>query len=180
MCFPKTVRFVVAQFIALCVSPIIYAKTPQKIAKLKRMDRYIMTTTDYINEIEKELQTGHATEHSYRPMLRQFLVGWSQNFSSATDYHITNEPKRNARNAPDFLVRRDEVSLGWIETKPPGTNLDTEAESEQLQRYRKAFPNLILTDYLEFRLYSEGGKMSLSPYRGLGQYHTTFNTSKHR
>ena len=28
--------------------------------------------------------------------------------------------------------------------------------SEQLQRYRKAFPNLILTDYLEFRLYSAG------------------------
>ena len=28
--------------------------------------------------------------------------------------------------------------------------------SEQLKRYRKAFPNLILTDYLEFRLYSAG------------------------
>ena len=115
-----------------------------------------MTTTDYINEIERELQTGDATEHSYRPTLKQFLDEWSQDFSSATDYHITNEPKRNARNAPDFLVRRDEVSLGWIETKPPGTNLDTEEASEQLQRYRKAFPNLILTDYLEFRLYSEG------------------------
>ncbi len=117
-----------------------------------------MTTTDYINAIEEELRTGHATEHSYRPMLQQFLVSWSQNFSPATDYHITNEPKRNARNAPDFLVRCNAVSLGWIETKPPGTALDAEEESEQLQRYRKAFPNLILTDYLEFRLYSEGEK----------------------
>lgn len=115
-----------------------------------------MTMTDYINEIERELQTGNATEHSYRPMLRQFLIDWSQNFSPATEHHITNEPKRNARNAPDFLVRRGEGSLGWIETKSPGTNLDVEETSEQLQRYRKAFPNLILTDYLEFRLYSEG------------------------
>ena len=115
-----------------------------------------MTTTDYLDAIERELRTGHATEHSYRPMLRQFLVDWSQNFSPSTDYHITNEPKRNARNAPDFLIRRGEVSLGWIETKPPGTDLNTVEESEQLQRYRKAFPNLILTDYLEFRLYSEG------------------------
>ena len=113
-------------------------------------------TTTYINAIEKELQTGDATEHSYRPMLRQFLVEWSQDFSPATEHHITNEPKQNARNAPDFLVRRDSVSLGWIETKPPGTDLDAEEESEQLQRYRKAFPNLILTDYLEFRLYSAG------------------------
>ena len=115
-----------------------------------------MTTTAYINAIERELQTGHATEHSYRPMLKQFLDEWSQDFSPATEYSITNEPQRIAGNAPDFLVRRIKVSLGWIETKPPGTNLDAEEASEQLQRYRRAFPNLILTDYLEFRLYSEG------------------------
>ena len=114
------------------------------------------TTTNYLNVIERELQTGNATEHSYRPMLQQFLDEWSQNFSPSTDYSITNEPRRIAGNAPDFLVRRGELSLGWIETKPPGTNLDTEETSEQLQRYRKAFPNLILTDYLEFRLYSAG------------------------
>ena len=115
-----------------------------------------MTTTAYINAIETELQTGNATEHSYRPMLRQFLIEWSQNFSPATDHHVINDPQRIGRNAPDFLVLRGEASLGWIETKPPGTDLDAEETSEQLQRYRKAFPNLILTDYLEFRLYSEG------------------------
>ena len=132
-----------------------------------------MITTHYLDAIESELQTGNATEHSYRHILRQFLVEWDTpspsaggpplppagggiKGGSATDYHITNEPKHNARNAPDFLVRRGEVSLGWIETKPPGTNLDTEETSEQLQRYRKAFPNLILTDYLEFRLYTAG------------------------
>ena len=115
-----------------------------------------MTMTAYINAIEGELQTGNATEHSYRPTLKQFLEEWSQNFSSSTDYSLINEPQRIAGNAPDFLVRCREVSLGWIETKPPGTNLDAEEESEQLQRYRGAFPNLILTDYLEFRLYTAG------------------------
>lgn len=115
-----------------------------------------MTTTAYLEAIERELQTGNATEHSYRPILQQFLDEWSQNFSPTTDYRITNEPRRIAGNAPDFLVQRGEISLGWIETKPPGTNLDAEETSEQLQRYRKAFPNLILTDYLEFRLYSDG------------------------
>lgn len=115
-----------------------------------------MTTTTYINAIERELQTGHATEHSYRPMLRQFLVEWSQDFSPATEHDVINDPQRIESNAPDFLVRRGEASLGWIEAKPPGTDLDVEETSEQLQRYRKAFPNLILTDYLEFRLYSAG------------------------
>ena len=122
-----------------------------------RTAKYIMTIiTDYLNAIEREFQTGNATEHSYRPMLKQFLDKWSQNFSPSTDYSITNEPKRIAGNAPDFLVRRGEVSLGWIETKPLGADLDAEEKSEQLKRYRKAFPNLILTDYLEFRLYSAG------------------------
>ena len=116
----------------------------------------MMTTTDYINEIERELQTGVATEHSYRPMLRQFLIDWSQNFSPAMDHYVINDPQRIESNVPDFLVRRGEVSLGWIEAKPPGADLDAEEKSEQLQRYRKAFSNLILTDYLEFRLYSAG------------------------
>ncbi len=120
------------------------------------MGKYIMTISDYLNRIETAFQSGNATEHSYRPILQQFLDKWSQNFSPPNNYSITNEPKRIAGNAPDFLVRRGEVSLGWIETKPPGTGLDTEETSEQLQRYRRAFPNLILTDYLEFRLYSAG------------------------
>ena len=117
-----------------------------------------MTTTDYLNTIERELQTGNATEHSYRPMLQRFLNECSQNFAPTVDYNITNEPQRVAGNAPDFLIQRGDLSLGWIETKPLGTNLDTEEKSEQLQRYRKAFPNLILTDYLEFRLYNVGEK----------------------
>ena len=119
------------------------------------MAKYIMTITDYLNEIETAFRSGDATEHTYRHILQRFLGEWSQNFSSI-DYSITNEPRRIAGNAPDFLVRRGEVSLGWIETKPPGTNLAAEETSEQLTRYRRAFSNLILTDYLEFRLYSAG------------------------
>ena len=113
-------------------------------------------TNDYLNAIERELQAGNATEHSYRPMLQRFLNEWSRDFAPTVDYNITNEPQRIAGNAPDFLIQRGDLSLGWIETKPLGTNLDAEEKSEQLQRYRKAFPNLILTDYLEFRLYSAG------------------------
>ncbi len=120
------------------------------------MAKYIMTITDYLNEIETAFRSGDATEHTYRPILKQFLDEWSQNFSPSIDYSITNEPRRIAGNAPDFLVRRGEVSLGWIETKPPGTDLAAEETSEQLTRYRRAFSNLILTDYLEFRLYSAG------------------------
>ncbi len=115
-----------------------------------------MKITEYLNSIETSLQSGDATEHTYRPILQQFLGEWSQDLSTSTDYRITNEPKRIAGNAPDFLVKQGDMSLGWIETKPPGTDLGNEEKSEQLQRYRQAFSNLILTNYVEFRLYSSG------------------------
>ena len=45
---------------------------------------------------------------------------------------------------------------GYIEAKKPGENLDVIETSEQLKRYRNTFPNLILTDFYEFRLYRNG------------------------
>ncbi len=63
-----------------------------------------MTITEYLSAIETTLRSGEATEHSYRPIIHEFLSKWSQNFSSTNNYTITNEPKRIAGNAPDFLV----------------------------------------------------------------------------
>ena len=48
------------------------------------------------------------------------------------------------------------VPLGHVECKDIGNNLDHTEKTEQLKRYRDALPNLILTDYLEFRWYVEG------------------------
>jgi hypothetical protein len=45
---------------------------------------------------------------------------------------------------------------GYIEAKKPGTNLDQVETTDQLKRYLKTFPNLILTDFYEFRLYGKG------------------------
>jgi len=52
----------------------------------------------------------------------------------------------------DFIV-------GYIEAKTPGTNLDQIETSKQLQRYLSTFPNLILTDFYEFRLYRDGREL---------------------
>ncbi len=43
-----------------------------------------------------------------------------------------------------------------MEAKVPGTDLNVIERSEQLKRYLTTFPNLILTDFLEFRLYRDG------------------------
>jgi hypothetical protein len=48
------------------------------------------------------------------------------------------------------------VPLGYVEAKDIGEDLRKVERSEQLKRYRGAFSNLILTDYLEFRHYVDG------------------------
>ncbi len=104
----------------------------------------------YLANIECELKTGRATEHTYRPALKNLLEGLDSQIK------VTNEPKRVECGAPDFILRRDGFSVGYVETKDLGKSLDEAEDSEQLERYRKSLPNLILTDYLEFRWFVDG------------------------
>lgn len=110
-----------------------------------------MSIADYRKSIRATRGTGQATEHSYRSALQQLLTDLGGN-----DVEAINEPTQADYGAPDFIVELRQVPIGHVECKDIGTNLDTEEDSEQLERYRKALPNLILTDYLQFRWYVDG------------------------
>ena len=104
----------------------------------------------YMHTIEKELTAGNATEHTHRPALKTLVEGLSKGVIA------TNEPQRTECGAPDFLVTKGAFQVGYIEAKDVGKSLDEAEKSEQLKRYRDSLPNLILTDYLEFRWYVDG------------------------
>lgn len=105
---------------------------------------------EYLRQIQSELSTGQATEHTYRPALKTLLE------SLEFGIEATNEPRRIECGAPDFIVSRKDVPLGYMETKDLGVSLDDIEKSEQILRYRDSLPNLILTDYLSFRRYVDG------------------------
>ncbi len=108
----------------------------------------------YLKEVQNALQRGRATEHTYRP----FLVGLFNQLAPGT--LTTNEPKRSAAGAPDFVVTtlKFDFSIGYIEAKDLGLSLDEALATEQLARYRRHLPNLLVTDYLEFRWFVTGEK----------------------
>ncbi|MBN2076402.1 MAG: N-6 DNA methylase [Dehalococcoidales bacterium] len=106
----------------------------------------------YLKSIENKLINDDATEHTHRPALAALVENLSSGISA------TNEPKRIECGAPDYVIRKGSITIGYIEAKDIGINLDTIEKSEQLQRYRKSLSNLILTDYLEFRWYVDGEK----------------------
>ncbi len=108
----------------------------------------------YAKRLEKALVRGDATEQTHRPALKWLIELLRPGITA------TNEPKRIECGAPDYVIstksRGAPMTIGYIETKDVGTSLQSAQKSEQLKRYREALPNLILSDYLEFRWYADG------------------------
>lgn len=101
--------------------------------------------------------TGDAREESYYNALSWLFSGYADS-SVDRDIQITTLPKKTEAGNPDFRIWDGKQHIvGYIEAKQPTTeNLDHIEHSEQLNRYRHTFPNLILTNFFEFRLYRDG------------------------
>jgi hypothetical protein len=114
-----------------------------------------MTTSafeTYLAKVEADYRHGIATEHTYRSTLEALI----ESLLPGTD--ASNDPKHIECGAPDFVVEKGKVPLGYVETKDVGVGLDKIEKTDQMRRYLKALNNLILTDYLEFRWYVNGEK----------------------
>jgi hypothetical protein len=112
---------------------------------------------DYLSLVSAAIVQGDAREESFYPHLAALLGSWAAN-SGRAGIHVTPQPKPTEVGNPDFRVwdGRQRI-VGYVEAKAPTTeNLEVVAESEQLRRYRHTFPNLILTNFFEFRLYRNG------------------------
>ncbi len=111
-------------------------------------------TAEYFHHINSRYKAGNATEHTYRGDLQQLI----ENIVSGVV--ATNEPQRIKCGAPDYVITKKDIPVGYIEAKDLGVGLDAIEKSEQLKRYRESLENLILTDYVEFRLFKNGEKVS--------------------
>ncbi len=109
-----------------------------------------MTIPEYLENLNRRYRTGISTEHTYRGDLQSLLE------SMANGVQVTNEPSRVACGAPDYILTRKNIPVGYIEAKDIGVDLKGKTHQEQLNRYRASLENLIVTDYLEFHLYVDG------------------------
>lgn len=112
----------------------------------------------YLDEIVALYHAGNATEHSYRPALKTYLEHLLDGITA------TNEPKRQKCGAPDYIISKNmrgtSIDIGYIEAKAIGVDLDKTEKSEQLVRYLLSLDNMILTDYIDFRFFTEGVKVA--------------------
>ena len=112
-----------------------------------------MTISHYIDNIDKRYRLGNATEHTFRGDLQNLLE------ALVPTIRATNEPKRQSCGAPDYILTKKDIPVGFIEAKDIGDkDLDgvkKTGNKEQFDRYKASLNNLIFTDYLSFHLYRD-------------------------
>ncbi len=114
----------------------------------------------YLNALHRINRQGDAREESFYPALADMLKAVAD-ATGRTHVHVTTLPRPTEGGNPDFRLwnGKDRI-IGYLEAKKPTEErLDDIEDSEQLKRYRSTFPNLILTNFLEFRLYRNGQRV---------------------
>ena len=113
-----------------------------------------MTLEQYISNINAAYKRGTATEHTYRGDLAKLIE------TIVPEIIATNEPKRQQCGAPDYIITKKDIPVGFIEAKDVGdkdlSGTKKTGNKEQFERYKNALNNLIFTDYIDFHLYIDG------------------------
>ena len=113
-----------------------------------------MTVKNYIDNINQRYKRGNATEHTFRGDLQQLIE------SLVPRVKATNEPKRLACGAPDYILTKKDIPVGFIEAKAIGDkDLEGKKKSlnkQQFDRYKASLDNLVFTDYIDFHFYHDG------------------------
>lgn len=111
----------------------------------------------YLKNLTDTSKRGDAREESYYKHLDDLIKQYAD-INKIKKIDVTILPKKTEAGNPDFRIWDGKNHItGYIEAKDPSvTNLDYIEGTEQLKRYCSTFPNVILTNFYEFRLYRDG------------------------
>ena len=84
-----------------------------------------MTIQTYINNLNSHFKSGISTEHTYRADLQNLIS------DIVKDVLVTNEPSRIACGAPDYIITKKDIPIGYIEAKDIGADLNNKLYKEQ-------------------------------------------------
>jgi hypothetical protein len=108
----------------------------------------------YLARVAERMARGDAREESFYPCFGELLRACGKLLGRSLD--VTQIPRKTEECLLDFQIWNGGRVAGYVEAKAPGTDLAAAAGSAQLLRYRKTFPNLLLTNFREIRLFRNG------------------------
>ena len=107
----------------------------------------------FAKEIKSYSDGKDTSEGEHRPLIYKLLSELTPNIK------VRHEPGPIECGAPDFIVECRGNAVGHVEHKKIGENLRnmrSKKNREQQERYRKALPNLIYTNGIEWDFYRDG------------------------
>ena len=114
----------------------------------------------YLQDIHRTHTTPEATpELSLFPHIQTFFEVIAVNYFERTAITFTQEPRNvDQIGRPDFIARDGLLPIGYIEAEAYGRDLDalTGHAATQNTRFIENLDNFILTNFVEFRLYTDG------------------------
>ena len=115
----------------------------------------------YLKNLTGTATRGDAREESFYKHLDKLLKQYAE-IKNIQNIDVTILPKKTEAGNPDFRIWDGKNHItGYIEAKAPSiTNLDSIENTQQLERYISTFPNVILTNFYEFRLYRDGQRVA--------------------
>jgi hypothetical protein len=78
--------------------------------------------------VQAQAISRYITEHSYRPSLQTLFEGCFTGPKNVLT--ITNEPKHIECGAPDYIITRNSIPVGYIEAKDIPVGLDNKLKKE--------------------------------------------------
>lgn len=113
----------------------------------------------YLRRVEEEIARGDAREESFYPFLAGLLEASAVSLGRP-EVRATVIPRKTDACLLDLQIRDGHGIVGYLEAKRPTADLDRAEASEQVRRYRDTFPNLILTNFFEVRLFRRGERVA--------------------
>ena len=105
---------------------------------------------EYFKDVSREYKGGETGELTFRSYLKTLIEAINP------ELRLSEENKRiRGVGKPDYTCFRGSIKIGYVETKDIGLDLDSVLREEQIERYSTgAIPNILLTDYTRFILYT--------------------------
>ncbi len=111
-----------------------------------------MSIQAYLHAISVRYKTGISREHAYRGDLQSLLMGM------LPDILVTNEPARVACGAPDYVLTRKDIPIGYIEAKDIGVDLNSKTFRGMRWKLLKTYDKIYTID-----LHGNSKKKEIAP-----------------
>jgi hypothetical protein len=89
---------------------------------------------DYFKEIHKIYTGRDFREESFYPSFKRLIEDCSNLHQTQAGVNVLVAPRKTEAGIPDFRIGKDGEIIGYVEAKPPDTNLEEIEDSEQLKR----------------------------------------------